>query len=211
MLNITLQFDHAEFDRSARATMDENIIPALVDTVNTLADLAIDALVEAQSTFLDRPTPFTQKAWVRGRTVVKGNDSVVGDVHLLPIQAEYLQYVIDGGVRRAGDYATTALGPLIPGKDDELDSYGNLPRDYVQRMLADPDVAWVHLSPGKPPALIRHRAGQPVEILALIIEKAVNKPNLPVYDIIGETIATGASKAFADALQVKSKTAGLPG
>lgn len=145
MFAIDLTFDCAAFDKSARALEDESIVPDLVDTVNDFGGLAIKSLVEAQANLLDRPKPFIQKGWVRGRTKRGPNGSAVGDVHLLPIQAQYLTHVIDGGIRRAGDYATTALGPLVPGRDAQLHAYGNLPRGYVERMLRYPEVAWVHL------------------------------------------------------------------
>ena len=188
MLRIETTLDVNAFDKSVDEAINDGVMPTLADALNEIADTVVDRLVEAQAALLDRPTDFTQRAWkVLPAKAVTGRAPEAWVV-MHPIQTEYLEYVIDGGVRRAGDYATTKLGPLIPGRDAPVNKNGNLPRNYVRRMLQDPDVAWVHLTPGKPPVLIRHRKGREVEILALIVEKAVNRPKFPVYDIIAETV-----------------------
>lgn len=188
MLRIETTLDVAAFEKSTDAAINDGVIPTLADALNGIADTVVERLVEAQPALLDRPTDFTQRAWkVLPAKAIAGRAPEAWVV-MQPIQAEYMEYVIDGGVHRAGDYAATKLGPLIPGRDAPVNKNGNLPRNYVRRMLQDPDVAWVHLTPGKPPVLIRHRKGHDVEILALIAEKAVNHPKFLVYDIIAQTV-----------------------
>lgn len=199
MFQINVTVDTTQFSRQVDAQVAEELVPYLANVVDQLADGAIAALVEAQAAVIDRPKPFTQNGWRKGKPKPGPGGSVVTDVHLLPIQAEYLTYVIDGGVRRAGDYATTSQGPLVPGRDAKRDAYGNLPRGYVQRMMRDPDVAWVHLGQGHLPALIRHKRGKPVEILAVIVEQTVHRSRLDIHDIVGASVTQTARRIIAGA------------
>ena len=50
---------------------------------------------------LDRPTPYTLRAFRYGKSA-KGAVDPVSCVHALPDQADYPRYVIDGGVRERG-------------------------------------------------------------------------------------------------------------
>lgn len=177
---------------------------ALVDSINDMAERARLKVVEAMPAYLDKPTPFTLRG-IGVRKAKPGAQRPEVEVDVLPQQARYLQYQILGGVRVAGDYATTRLGPIVPGPDAPRNAYGTLPRGYIKRMLTQPDVRWVHLQRGKPPALIRHRKGRKVEILALIIEAAHYKPRFPFYDLVDEALGgPGAENLVARRLDALS-------
>lgn len=185
MLKLNMEIDGDGFEREADAYVSKVVEPGLVDAVNRIAELAVEALVEAMPRNLDRPNPFTLNAFKVKRATPR---DLTAEVYAQPMQARYLTYVVDGGVRRVGDYATTAAGPLVPGKDATLDAYGNLPRDFVSRMLQDTYVSSAHLTPGKPPALVRHAPGRDVEALALIYEETVQRPKLPFLPIVRDVV-----------------------
>jgi hypothetical protein len=83
-----------------------------------------------------RSTDFTVRGWMSVKAQ-KGGEPVA-TVQAKPRAEQYLGFVIYGGTRQAGDYATTRLGPLVPGKDAPLDGFGNLLQGYVRLQLQDP-------------------------------------------------------------------------
>lgn len=181
MLDVTLEFDRTAFDNATDSFVNRDVQAALIDAVNFTATRVQGALRAEMMRVFDRPTPFTLmgvNVW-RARPTDGGDPTAI--VFLMDRQAAYLALEIEGGTRRAGDVATTRLGPLVPGPAAQKDSFGNLPRGYVQAALQDPNVAWVTLRPGEPPVLIRHVPGQRVEILASIIEEAHYEARLDFY------------------------------
>lgn len=140
MLQITVKTDPPERDELGPV----DVRAALVESVNSIAEAAQLHVTEALPVHLDRPTPFTRKA-IGVKQARPGARDVLAEVDVLSLQARYLALEIFGGVRKAGDYATTKLGPLIPGKDAPRNAYGNLPRGYVQRVMQQPGVRWVKL------------------------------------------------------------------
>lgn len=164
-----------------------DIRDAFGDAIDDLAERARLHVVEAMPSHLDRPTPFT----LRGIGTVKSKPGAAepfAEVDVLPQQARYLRYQILGGTRVGGDYGTTKRGVLIPGPDAPRNAYGNLPRNYVRRMLQQPGVAWIRIHQGRYVALIRHR-GPKLELLAIIIPEAHYRPRLPFYDLVEEALA----------------------
>jgi hypothetical protein len=65
---------------------------------------------------LDRPTPFTMKAFKINKAK---KTELVGDIHITPERWKYLKYVVDGGTR------TGNIG--VPTKNAKLNKYGNIP------------------------------------------------------------------------------------
>lgn len=78
---------------------------------------------------LDRPTPFT-----RGSVYRRGarKSRLVGEVGFKRVQAAYLSTLEEGGT-------LVKRGQRLPGKA-RLNQYGNLPRGYVGKLLANPHV-----------------------------------------------------------------------
>jgi hypothetical protein len=65
---------------------------------------------------LDRPTPFTMKAFKINKAK---KTELVGDIHITPERWKYLKYVVEGGTR------TGNIG--VPTKNAKLNKYGNIP------------------------------------------------------------------------------------
>lgn len=194
-MKIEIEFDVSAYEAQADAVVERAIAPAIVDALNVAARAARLRVIEAMPAYLDRPTPFTNMGvGMFPATIDPASDrDPAALVRIMPQQANYMQYAIFGGERGPGDYASTALGPLVPGPDARLDAYGNLPRDYVDEEIAD-GAAWVELKPGEPPALARETGGR-LEILALIVHSLHETPRLPFYDLV----ANAAVQAFPDA------------
>lgn len=66
---------------------------------------------------LDRPTPFTSKAF---RIKYAKKHTLHGEVQIKPIQWEYLKYQIEGGTR-------TKTRIPVPTSQAKLNKYGNIP------------------------------------------------------------------------------------
>jgi len=72
---------------------------------------------------IDRPTPFTSKAFKINRANKK---TLSSSVEIKPIQAKYLKYQIEGGTR-SGETV------LIPRKSAQ-NKYGNMPRNKLSKL-----------------------------------------------------------------------------
>ena len=65
---------------------------------------------------LDRPTPFTLKAFKINKAK---KTELIGDIHVMPERYKYLKYAIEGGTR------TGNIG--VPTKHAKLNKFGNIP------------------------------------------------------------------------------------
>jgi hypothetical protein len=68
---------------------------------------------------LDRPTKFTRGAIGVKRATKR---KLISEVFVKPVQAEYLKWQIDGGVRRI-----SGVGTGVPTKNKKLNKFGNIP------------------------------------------------------------------------------------
>jgi len=116
-------------------------------------------------------------------------------------QEQYLNLEILGGIRQAGDYATTVGGPLIPERDATLDSYGNLPRGWVSQELKVPGVRWAVVGSQHETYLVDRMADGQTEWLAHIVPEATYQAKFDFYGIVEAAIAADFEPAFADALE----------
>jgi len=80
---------------------------------------------------LDRPTPFTKKAYAIRRSSKRRLEA---RVFVKPIQARYLRMQEEGGTRRPKGRAI-----VLPQKA-RVNKYGNLPRGSVKRQVSKPNV-----------------------------------------------------------------------
>lgn len=203
-MKLEIEFDVRAFEAAAEAVVSTAVGPAMVDALNAAAEAGRLAVVEAMPAYIDRPTPFTTLGVGTFPAVVDpaGLRDPAALVRIKPDQAAYLQYEILGGTRGPGDYATTALGPLVPGPDAQLDAYGNMPRHYVDDEIAD-GAAWVSLKPGEPPALVRRTGGR-LEVLAMIVHEIhYDVARLPFYDLVTGAATAAFPAAFDAALAAR--------
>lgn len=99
------------------------VASALTATVKAV-QAAVPSMLEAD---LDRPTDFTKRgAFIRPAR----KDRLQASVGILPLQAEYLRYQVEGGRRPPRRQALRLPGLL------QLDEYGNMPNGTVRRLIA---------------------------------------------------------------------------
>jgi hypothetical protein len=79
-----------------------------------------DEEVKALSTYLKSPTPFTKRAY-RVKRATKAKP--VAAVYAAPIQEKYLRHQVFSGTSKG----------QVPGKQQKLNAYGNLPRRATKR------------------------------------------------------------------------------
>lgn len=96
---------------------------ALTRTVNDIRQ-AMPAALDAA---LDRPTPFTQKGFY---VKAAKRDNLVAEVGFKDIQAKYMKYQVEGGVRKSTD-----AGIKMPG-NIQLNTFGNIPKGMIAKLKA---------------------------------------------------------------------------
>jgi hypothetical protein len=106
---------------------------------DTIADVAEIEGRELESS-LDAPTPFTRKGFYQGRANKRRLTAKLG---IKRIQAEYLQFAIDGGLRKPKRRAI-----LVPGKI-RLNKFGNMPKGSLKRATAKSDTFVVNKGDGQ--------------------------------------------------------------
>lgn len=147
-MKIDLEYDVDDWASQVSSYIDTAIRPAIAEGLTAAAKkVQADLLAELISD-IDDPTAFTKQAI----GIYAPKASKTGDLDALvfvrPIQAQYLRYQIDGGVRRAGDYATLDTGVLLPRPHAPLDRHGNLPCGYVSEALSEDYTWWTKLKQG---------------------------------------------------------------
>ena len=199
-MRIRIDVDAAAFQAQVDGPFSASLDKAAAGAINDAAAAAVEALRQEAEESFDKPSDFTLQAF-RFLQARPGDSRPAALVNVAPIQARFLELEVDGGPRRAGDYATTALGPLVPGPDAPKDARGNLPRGYVTRAMMQEHVRWTRLKPGAPPALVRQPPGRPMEILALIVREAEYEPRLDFLETVRKAVKASLAPAFAKRLE----------
>lgn len=206
-MRIDLEYDLDDFSSQVDSYIDGTIRPALAEGLNAAAVLVEQDMIEELGRSFDRPNPFTLNAFgIMPATNRPGKDPDAV-LFIQPIQAAYLDVQIDGGVRRAGDYATTKAGPIVPGPDARLDPYGNLPRGYVKRMAQRDDTFWTTLGVSDKPALVQRGAGDELKVLALIVDEIDYGQAFDFFDVVGVSAGKHVPEQVGKALAKATRQA----
>lgn len=199
---ITITADTTAFDADAQELLGRALPSEVKGAVNKAARATVTELKKKLVEVFDRPNAFTLNAFaVLPADSKAGSDTVSALIYVRPQQAEYLSLQIDGGVRAAGDYATTTTGPLVPGKGAKLDRYGNLPRGYLARVEATGD-AWWGTTPTGLRGLWRRSKDGAVEAVAVIVPEVQLQPRFDFDGIIEAVAPRALESAVEDALRV---------
>lgn len=184
MIDLDIIFDADDFNENVRALELGALRPAVAAGINAAAEaVRLDLIVGVEES-LENPTPFTLNAFGVIPADTAGAKDPAALVAAKPRQAQFLELQIDGGVRRAGDYATASFGSIVPGPHAPKDQYGNLPRGYISRQLTDPHVSWTMMRKAGHPALVRNVPGGRPEILAFLIPEIEYEPTFDFYGIV---------------------------
>lgn len=153
-----------------------------------LNDTALDVQAAVTSDLddkLDKPTPFTRKAYGVRRST---KQSLEARVYAKPIQARYLSTLEDGGTR------TPARRAIVTPQSVKLNQYGNLPRGAIKRQLAVPTTFSGTPKGGKGGSgIYTRRAGKLVKVISYA-SRATYKPTLGFRN----TAAKAAAASFPD-------------
>lgn len=115
--------DLLKFFNKAFKKIEKQVAYASVLAANSIAADVKTGVERQLKTDIDRPTPFTQKAF----KVTRANKTTLAaTVSIKPLQANYLKYQIEGGTRRAKSL-------VIPRKKAK-NKYGNLPKGKLSKL-----------------------------------------------------------------------------
>lgn len=120
--------DIKKFAKSLRSLATKQIPFSASKALNDTMFDVYRAEGKALGKFIDRPRPFTTKAY----RVIKANKrKLVAYLKTKQIQEGYLQWAVYGGQR-----APKKTANVVP-VEQRLNQYGNMPRGAVKKMLAD--------------------------------------------------------------------------
>jgi len=144
---VTMSVDLRTFRRSLDEIGRKQMPFATALALNDTAEDVEEAWELELEEKLDRPTPFTKRGIYKRRAT---KSRLTAEVGFKTIQAGYLKYQMQGGVRRPKGRAL-----LVPAKT-RLNKYGNMPKGSVARTIRKPghfvassrDSRTKHLKPG---------------------------------------------------------------
>lgn len=187
----------------------------IAKALTRVAMRAKDNANKSTNQFFDRPNAFTQRAF---RFQSANKRTLTAMVFAQDLQARYLRFGIQGGVRRikgfekkfggdtnADDRAGAAL---VPTKNIRVNASGNVPLSTLKRISSQPNRYFI----GKPkggnrPEGIYERHGRNQRLKALMIFKQPPRyrKRLPLEDVVAKTVqrhfGNELQVAFADAIR----------
>lgn len=183
---LSVKHDVAQVTRWLTDIQKKQIPFATANALNDTAFAARSELMKQAPQKLDRPTPFTVKAF-QVQKAKKLNLAAV--VFVEPKRYEYLKYQIDGGTREA-----KGKGVGLPTANKKLDQYGNIPGR--QRGLIKGKNQFIATIRGISGVWERYGSKRKSQTRLLVaFEKSVKyKPRFPFYKIVDAV----AKKSFAD-------------
>ena len=206
---IEFKVNSAEVARSLAADAKQ-IRFATVLAVNDLAKRVQDAETAALPRVLDRPTPFTMRAFgTKGAT----KQTMQAEVFAKQTQAKYLAPSEFGGQQVLGN-ARRIRTPV----DAKLNAYGNLPKGFIARKIAGGALS----TPGKRGFFIGVVKGvnglwqrvpgtkttpPSLKLLVAFTKPVEVKPKLGFAQRALQVVRDNAAPAFADALRRALKSA----
>ena len=205
-LNITTNIKSIQIGLSK--TAKRQVPFAIASTLTQLAFQAMQEEKQQAPKYLDRPTPFT----IKGFRYKKANKrNLVSEVYIDGAAANrsYMKYSIDGGVSRPKKSAM-----IHPAKNSKLNKYGNLPRNYVKKAMANK----AKFFSGVPKGMqgddnsgIWQRYGtknnQRIRMVAQWRKSRSYQARFPFYEITGDVVFNRANAIFNKQLAYAIRTA----
>lgn len=123
---ISVKEDIDSLARWARFVASDQLPFATALALTQTARDAADAVTAALPDYLDKPTPFTRRAF-RVRRAEKRN--LTASVYAMDAQAQYLFWQVEGGVRQP-----TRVAQKLPTAI-KLNEFGNIPKGEIARLI----------------------------------------------------------------------------
>jgi hypothetical protein len=125
-------FDLRSFEKSL-TQIEKKVLPQA--QAGFLSGLAFGArrglLAYAEKNIKGGPNPWTKKGFVVEKATPQ---NMTASISIRPEQARYMTYLINGGVRRAGDAGATPFDVLTDAPDEQKNAFGNVKRGYLKRI-----------------------------------------------------------------------------
>ena len=197
-MNLSLQADFTQLTKNLTAMQRQQVPFAIAQTLNALGDDVARAVTVQMDRYLDRPTPFTKKAYVggrgfKGKRATKRNFEAI----LIPgdIQAKYLKFQIAGGTRLPDQKKI-----LVPTKLAPKNKFGNLTRANRKKMVAGGGNFFsAGDRQGKTPGIYK-RVGNTVQPFAFYVDEARYEAIFPIEKIAGGVVRNNLPRRFREAL-----------
>lgn len=136
--SISVDTDIRAAQRMLKRVGERNIPLAIAQSLTGTAKHLQKVHKRSLRKYLDKPTPFTEKAF--GLNMAKWKDfkrgTMYARVFVYPIQSRYLEYQVFGGRRTS---SRTSSKIVVPGLSTKLNKYGNLTRTYLRTQSARSD------------------------------------------------------------------------
>ena len=136
ILDISIKTDTREARRYLKRVGERNIPLAVAQSMTATAKHLAKVQKRSLTRYIDRPTKFTERAFAV--QMAKARDFKTGKMNAAvfakDIQQGYLQYAVYGGTRTPKGRAI-----IVPGAKTRRNRYGNLTRNYMQRMVSRDD------------------------------------------------------------------------
>ena len=180
MINIKSNID--EVIKQISIAKKEQIPYAISLAVNETAQDIATEVTEQMPRFIDRPTPFTLKAYLSASGKWKGKRANKRDLTAIiqagEIQAEYLAFQVYGGTRKP---KKTAI--LVPTLKAPKNQYGNLSRANLKK-YAEPSGKLFHAGKkeNKEPGVYRNNR-RTIEMLAAYELETQYEARFPIHKI----------------------------
>lgn len=199
MVEIRINTD--EIAKQLRWYQREQLPFATSLALNAVAnDVAAD-VTASMDTELDRPTPFTKMAFMTKTGKFKGKRSSKRDLKVSiiadKVQAEYLLFQVEGGVRKPKKQAI-----LVPTLKAPKDKYGNISR-ATRRRYAQPTGTLFHAGEreNKEPGVYKRTRRSAAEMLAAYELQTEYKPRLKIYETAAKSVNANFNRRMIEALR----------
>ena len=207
-MNLNITTNIKSIQRGLSKTAKRQVPFAIASTLTQLAFQAMQEEKQQAPKYLDRPTPFTIKGF-RYKKANKRNLMSLVYIDSADSKRSYMKYSIDGGVSRPKKSAM-----IHPAKNSKLNKYGNLPRNYVKKAMANK----AKFFSGVPKGMqgddnsgIWQRYGtknnQRIRMVAQWRKSRSYQSRFPFYEITGDVVFGRANAIFNKQLAYAIRTA----
>ncbi len=126
------QFDLRDFTRNMKKIEKQVLPTAQAGFLNGIAFGARRGLLAyADKNIKGGPNPWTKKGFVVEKATPQNLEA---SVSIRPEQARYMTYLINGGVRRAGDPGASKFDVRVDSSEDSKNKLGNTTKGYLGRI-----------------------------------------------------------------------------
>lgn len=202
-MDIRIEHNVKEAVRLMSVKQNKQVPFAASMAINMTADDVAQEVTKQMDRYLDRPTPFTKKAFLTNAGKFKGKRATKNRLAATIIpgaaQARYLSWAIFGGTRNTGKAKN-----VIPSTTSRLNKYGNLPGKrkglttkpgHFEAEIGGVHGVWQRYKNGK------------ISLVALLNDKATYRPQFPIFKIASQVTSKMFGRNFDKAMRQAMRTA----